>query len=108
MLDRCRSTRKRHHRAHSVEDHRKVRARRGTAMTRALSGIRVIDMTSTVMGPSATQRLGDHGADVIKVESAAGDTTRQVPPHRSPDMGVAYLQLNRNKRSVVLDLKRDA
>jgi crotonobetainyl-CoA:carnitine CoA-transferase CaiB-like acyl-CoA transferase len=77
-------------------------------MTRALSGIRVIDMTSTVMGPSATQMLGDHGADVIKVESAAGDTTRQVPPHRSPDMGVAYLQLNRNKRSVVLDLKRDA
>ena len=77
-------------------------------MTRALSGIRVIDMTSTVMGPSATQMLGDHGADVIKVESAAGDTTRQVPPHKSPDMGVAYLQLNRNKRSVVLDLKRDA
>ena len=77
-------------------------------MTRALSGIRVIDMTSTVMGPSATQMLGDHGADVIKVESATGDTTRQVPPHKSPDMGVAYLQLNRNKRSVVLDLKRDA
>src|SRR6476659_3402886 len=77
-------------------------------MARALSGIRVIDMTSTVMGPSATQMLGDHGADVIKVESAAGDTTRQVPPHKSFDMGVAHLQLNRNKRSVVLDLKTDA
>lgn len=76
-------------------------------MARALAGVRVIDMTSTVMGPSATQLLGDHGADVIKVESPAGDTTRQVPPTNSPDMGCVYLQLNRNKRSVVLDLKQE-
>ena len=76
-------------------------------MSGALAGIRVVDMTSTVMGPAATQLLGDHGADVIKVESAAGDTTRQVPPKRSADMGCAYLQLNRNKRSIVLDLKDD-
>ena len=76
--------------------------------TGALSGVRVIDMTATVMGPSATQLLGDHGADVIKIESPVGDTTRQVPPKKSADMGCAYLQLNRNKRSVVLDLKQPA
>lgn len=76
-------------------------------MAKALAGVRVIDMTSTVMGPSATQLLGDHGADVIKVETAAGDTTRQIPPSKNPDMGCVYLQLNRNKRSVVLDLKRE-
>src|ERR1700722_6283624 len=75
-------------------------------VTGALSGIRVVDMTQTVMGPSATQMLGDHGADIIKIESPTGDTTRQVPPKKSADMGCAYLQLNRNKRSVVLDLKR--
>ncbi|HVV08391.1 CoA transferase [Amycolatopsis sp.] len=75
-------------------------------MTGALAGVRVVDMTSTVMGPSSTQLLGDHGADVIKVESPSGDTTRHVPPMNSSDMGCAYLQLNRNKRSVVLDLKQ--
>ncbi|HEY1487682.1 MAG TPA: CoA transferase [Micromonosporaceae bacterium] len=75
-------------------------------MTGALAGVRVVDMTSTVMGPSSTQLLGDHGADVIKIESPAGDTTRHVPPMNSSDMGCAYLQLNRNKRSVVLDLKQ--
>jgi len=76
-------------------------------MSQALAGVRVIDMTSTVMGPSATQLLGDHGADVIKVESPAGDTTRLIPPQKNPGMGPIYLQLNRNKRSVVLDLKQD-
>lgn len=74
-------------------------------MAGALAGIRIVDMTSTVMGPFATQLLGDHGADVIKVESASGDTSRQIPPMQNPDMGCTFLQLNRNKRSVVLNLK---
>lgn len=74
-------------------------------MTGILSGVRIVDMTSTVMGPAATQLLGDHGADVIKVESPAGDTTRQIPPMHNHDMGCTFLQLNRNKRSVVLNLK---
>lgn len=77
-------------------------------MPGALDGVRIVDMTSVVMGPTATQVFGDHGADVIKVESPSGDTTRHVPPKLSEDMGCAFLQLNRNKRSIVLDLKQSA
>ena len=75
-------------------------------MAGALDGLRVVDMTSVVMGPTATQLLGDHGAEVIKVEAPSGDTTRQVMPLRHEGMGYAFLQKNRNKRSIVLDLKR--
>jgi len=71
----------------------------------ALSGVRVIDMTSVVMGPYATQIMGDMGADVIKVEPPAGDTTRKISPMRNPNMGYMFLNLNRNKRSLVLNLK---
>lgn len=73
-----------------------------------LSGIRVIDLSSHVLGPVATQTLGDMGADVIKVESPEGDFNRRVGCERSPDMGALYMSINRNKRSVVLDLKRAA
>lgn len=71
-----------------------------------LDGIRIVDMTSVVMGPYLTQILGDLGADIIKVEAPGGDTTRQVPPMRNPGMGSFFLQANRNKRSIVIDLKK--
>ena len=74
----------------------------------ALAGVRVIDLTQFVLGPYATQTLGDLGADVIKIEEPSGDRQRSGgKPPKSRTMGPLYVALNRNKRSVVLDLKSE-
>lgn len=71
-----------------------------------LDGVRVLDLTTVFMGPSATQLMGDLGADVIKVEAPQGDSTRTIGPCGEQGLGPLFLGLNRNKRSIVIDLKK--
>ena len=72
-----------------------------------LDGVRILDVTSVGFGTYACQILGDYGAEVIKVEAPEGDITRGIAPFRTPGMGHFFLMANRNKRSIVLDLKTE-
>lgn len=73
-----------------------------------LQGVRVLELSSVVLGPWACQLLGDMGADVVKVEPPGGDSNRHIGPARHPGMGALFLACNRNKRGIVLDLKQEA
>ncbi|MBM3343924.1 MAG: CoA transferase [Betaproteobacteria bacterium] len=74
-----------------------------------LQGINIVDLTSVVVGPLCTQILADHGAEVIKVEALKGDLARNLNGKSpTPAMGAKFLHLNRNKRSITLDLKKPA
>jgi crotonobetainyl-CoA:carnitine CoA-transferase CaiB-like acyl-CoA transferase len=77
-------------------------------MSGPLSGVRILEMTSVVLGPWACQILADMGAEVIKVEPPRGDSNRTLGAFRNPNMAALYLTCNRNKRSIVLDVKQPA
>lgn len=75
-------------------------------MNGPLSGYRIVDLTTVVLGPYATRILGDLGADVVKVEPPEGDMLREIGPRKSPGMAPIHLALGSSKRSAILDLKR--
>ena len=73
-----------------------------------LAGVRILDLTAVILGPFATQILASMGAEIIKIETPDGDNMRDVGPMRNPKMGHIFLQANRGKKSVVLNLKDPA
>ena len=76
-----------------------------TASTGPLKGLRILDLTTVLFGPFATQTLGDWGAEIIKVENLTGDTWRNSGQFRNRGMSGQFMAANRNKRSIALDLK---
>ena len=80
----------------------------GTPAGGPLAGLRVLDLTQFLSGPYCTLILGDLGAEIVKVEPPQGDSSRHVPPHFVGDDSAYFLSINRNKKSIVLDLKSEA
>ena len=73
----------------------------------ALDGIKVLDLTRVLGGPYATQILADHGAEVIKIESKIGDEVRGWGPPFNNEMASYFINVNRNKKSVAVDLTKE-
>ena len=76
-----------------------------------LSGLKVLDLSRMLSGPYCTMMLADHGAEVIKIESPTGDTSRKTGPFKIEDYEKKwsgyFVSLNRNKKSIVIDLKSE-
>ncbi len=85
-----------------------MRVELGGEATGPLAGVRVLDLSTIVSGPLCAQILGDLGADVVKVEPPSGDTARHLGSEGPPGLSGIFAQCNRNKRSVVLDLKQES
>ncbi len=73
-----------------------------------MNGNRIVDLTTVILFPWATQILGDMGADIIKIETPAGNATRNLGPCKNEDLASMYLASNRNKCSIMLDLTQEA
>ncbi len=71
-----------------------------------LAGYRILDLTTFLSGPFCTQILADLGAEVVKVEAPDGDSSRAIPPHFVDEDSAYYLGINRNKRSIAVDMKQ--
>src|SRR5438552_9896830 len=82
--------------------------RRRRPMIPLLKGLRILDLTSVILGPYATQILGDFGAEIIKIEPPEGDSMRFVAPVMAGMVSGIFANNNRNKRSVALDLQTEA
>lgn len=78
-----------------------------TGMAKPLAGIKVLDLTRFFAGPFCTMHLGDHGADVVKVEAPGGDQTRRQGPPFHAGNGMTYMAANRNKRSIEIDARTE-
>ena len=87
----------------AVQDHKRIEA---LPMTGALSGFTVVDLTQGLCGPFVSMRLGDAGAEVIKVEPLTGDTARTMGPPFLGNESAVFLSLNRNKKSLALDITK--
>jgi formyl-CoA transferase len=90
---------------HRCPQKSRIVKREAPILARPLEGIRIVDITAVLMGPFATQTMGDMGADVIKVESPGGDITRLIGPIKNEGMGPVFINANRSKRSIAIDLK---
>lgn len=77
-----------------------------STLPRALDGLKILDLTTVVAGPTCTQMLGDHGADIIKIESPLGDDSRDLGPSAYGELSAHFSGLNRSKRAIALDLNQ--